>query len=308
MKVIITGRSGLIGSALDARLRSQGHEVVGVSRQPGPGELGWDLDTRSIDAAGFEGADAVVHLAGETIDGRWTSAKKRRIRQSRVVGTTLVAETIAGLDVPPAVLVSASAINYYGDRGHDVITEQTPPGSSFLAGVCVEWEGAARPAAEAGVRVVHPRTGIVLTPAGGALARMLPVFRLFAGGRLGSGEQMWSWITLADEVAALEYLIEHDLEGPVNLTAPAPVSNRQFAAVLGQVLGRPAVLPAPAFALRTVLGEMAEELVLTSIDIRPQVLTRSGFTFAHAELGPALRAVLGDPSSRRRSEGSDQDG
>jgi len=294
VKVIITGRSGLIGSALSRRLAGQGHEVTGMSRHPGPGELGWDPASGSIDAGGFEGADAVVHLAGESIDGRWTPDKKRRIRESRVVGTTLVAETIAGLDPPPGVLVSGSAINIYGDRGREVVTESTPPGSSFLAGVCVEWEGAARPAAEAGVRVVHPRTGLVLAPDGGALARMLPVFKLFAGGRLGSGEQMWSWISLADEVAALEYLLDHDIEGPVNLTAPNPVSNRQFATTLGEVLGRPAILPAPAPALRLVLGEMAEELVLTSMDIRPEVLTRSGFTFTHPELGPALRAVLGD--------------
>ena len=294
MKVIITGRSGLVGSALSRRLAGQGHEVTGMSRHPGPGELGWDPASGSIDAGGFEGADAVVHLAGESIDGRWTPDKKRRIRESRVVGTTLVAETIAGLDPPPGVLVSGSAINIYGDRGREVVTESTPPGSSFLAGVCVEWEGAARPAAEAGVRVVHPRTGLVLAPDGGALARMLPVFKLFAGGRLGSGEQMWSWISLADEVAALEYLLDHDIEGPVNLTTPNPVSNRQFATTLGEVLGRPAILPAPAPALRLVLGEMAEELVLTSMDIRPEVLTRSGFTFTHPELGPALRAVLGD--------------
>jgi uncharacterized protein len=293
MKVVVTGISGFIGSALAERLRVQGHEVIGVSRRPGPDTIVWDLAARTIDTAAFAGVDAVVHLAGETIDGRWTGAKKQRVRESRVVGTTLVASAAAAVADGPAVLVSASAVGYYGDRGDEVLTERSGPGSGFLAGVCLEWEAAARLAAEGGVRVATTRSGIVLSSAGGALARMLLPFRLGAGGRIGSGDQVWSWITIDDEVAALDHLLHNDIEGPVNLTAPAPVPNREFVRLLAQALHRPALLPAPAFALRLALGDTADELLLASADVRPEVLTASGFTFSHPTLEVALAHVLG---------------
>lgn len=293
MRIAITGITGMIGGALAERLRSGGHEVIGVSRSGGPGTIRWDLDAGTLDPTGLAGVDAVVHLAGEPIDGRWTAAKKRRILESRLAGTTLVAETIASMSDGPRVLVSASAIDFYGDPGPGAVTEDDPPGDTFLAGICRRWEDAATPAATAGCRVVHPRTGLVLSRDGGALARMLPLFRFGLGGRLGDGRQIWSWITLHDEVSALEFLLNADVEGPVNLTAPEPVSNREFTDALGAVLHRPTVLPAPAFAMRLVMGEMVDELVLTGGDIRPAVLEAAGFHFAHRTVEDGLRAVLG---------------
>lgn len=294
-RVLVSGSSGLIGSSLVPELTVRGYAVDPLVRTPpGPGEEGilWDPDSGEVDEEGLEGADAVVHLAGAPIDERWTSAQKERILRSREEGTRLLAETLAGLDDPPDVLVSASAVGYYGDRGDEVLTEGKDPGDAFLSEVCQRWEQACQPAREAGIRVVHPRTGIVLSTRGGALDRMLLPFRLGLGGRIGSGDQWWPWITLSDEVRALIHLLEGDLEGPVNLSAPNPVRNERFVDTLGDVLGRPTVFPLPAFVARLVFGEMADELLLASQRMEPARLEKDGFDFEHPELEEALESAL----------------
>jgi uncharacterized protein (TIGR01777 family) len=299
MDVVVTGSSGLIGSALIDALTHAGHHPIRLVRDnsataPDGDTLRWDPAAGTIDAEGFEGVDAVVHLAGESIAShRWTDEQKRRILASRVDGTTLVAETLASRRNPPSALVSASAIGIYGDRGDAVLTESASPADTFLADVVVAWEAAAEPARAAGIRVAHPRTGIVLSPDGGALPKMLPLFKLGLGGRFGSGRQYWSWITLQDEVRALLWLLEHDLSGPVNLTSPNAVTNAEFTKVLAGVLNRPAVLPVPAFGPKLVVGnELATELLFTSANVAPRALLDSGFEFEHPELESALRAVL----------------
>jgi uncharacterized protein (TIGR01777 family) len=297
MRVVVTGASGLIGTALGPSLRAAGHEFVPMARRPAPGGLQWDPGAGRIDAAGLEGADAVVHLAGAGIgDKRWNAAYKRVVFDSRVQGTTLLAETIAKLDRPPAVLVSGSAVGFYGDTGDNEVTEAGGRGAGFLGDVCEAWEAATAAASSAGVRVAHIRTGIVLTGRGGALKRMLLPFRLGVGGRLGSGRQWFSWISLADEVGAIEHILAHDtIAGPVNLTAPVPVTNAVFTKALGKTLHRPAVLPVPAAALKAALGaEMAHELLLMGQRVRPQRLTESGYRYAHPEVEGALRAALAD--------------
>ena len=301
MDIAITGASGLIGTALRASLEADGHRVVPVVRRPvGDGEraVRWDPAAGTIDRAGLEGLDAVVHLAGAGIgDKRWSDDRKREILESRSKGTALLADALAGLERKPPVLVSGSAIGYYGDRGDEVLTEQSTPGDIFLSEVCVAWEEAAAPAIEAGIRVPFARTGIVLATQGGALAKTLPLFKLGLGGKMGSGRQWWSWISLADEVAALRFLIDHDVTGPVNLTAPEPATNAHFTKVLGHVLGRPTVLPVPAFGPRLLLGaELADQLLFASQRVEPTVLEAAGFTFAHPDLDTALRAVLGKPA------------
>lgn len=300
MKIAITGSTGLIGSALSDSLSAEGHEVVDVVRRPTrPGEpaVRWDPEAGTIDTAGLEGVDAVVHLAGAGIgDKRWTDDYKRTILESRTRGTDLLARNLARLDRKPAVLVSASAIGYYGDTGDAAVTEDAPPGDDFLADVCVRWEAAATPAAEAGIRVVHPRTGIVLSPAGGALAKLLPLFKLGLGGRMGSGRQWWSWISLDDEVAALRHLIDHEVSGPVNLTAPHPTTNAELTGVLGTVLHRPTLLPVPSFGPKLLMGgELAESLLFTSQRVLPAALEASGYPFAHPDLEGALRSLLDRP-------------
>jgi uncharacterized protein (TIGR01777 family) len=292
MRIVVTGISGLIGSAVAKHLGGAGHEVIGVSRSPEAGQIGWDIDAGRLDPAAFEGVDAVVHLAGELIDGRWTAAKKQRILNSRVAGTRLVADTISRVDGGPEVLVSASAIGYYGDRGDETLTEQSTRGDLFLSSVCEAWEDATRPAAAAGIRVVNARMALVLSADGGALKRLRLIFLLGGGGRLGSGRQIWSWITLPDAAGVYAHLLTADVEGPVNVAAPNPVDNATFAKSLGRVLHRPSLLPAPAFALRVVLGPMADEMVLASANVRPAVLEASGYQFLHPDLEPALRAVL----------------
>ncbi|MBS1242186.1 MAG: uncharacterized protein H6R40_1613, partial [Gemmatimonadetes bacterium] len=264
-------------------------------RTPGPDELGWDPAAGRIDAAGLEGVDAVVHLAGESIaGGRWTTERKRRITASRLDGTRLLAGALAGLDRKPAVLVSASAIGIYGDRGDEVLTEDSTTGSGFLAELGVDWEAAADPARQAGIRVVTPRLGIILAPGGGALERMLPPFRLGAGGPLGSGRQWMSWLTLDDAVGMLHHVMTRDtIEGPVNAVAPAPVTNVEFARILGRTLHRPAVVPVPGLALELAFGELAREALLGSQRVRPAVLETHRYPFRDPTLHPALQRLLG---------------
>lgn len=300
MDIAITGSSGLIGRALTAALAAGGHRVVRVLRRdPAPGEdaLRWDPPAGTIDRAALEGIDAVVHLAGAGIgDRRWNEAYKREILESRTRSTALLASTLAGLERKPAVFLSGSAIGIYGDRGDEVLTEASEPGRSFLAGVAVQWEAEAAPAVEAGIRTAFLRTGIVLTPEGGALAKLLPLFRLGLGGRMGSGRQWWSWISLADEVGAIRFLLDAPVQGPVNLTAPTPVTNAEFTKVLARVLGRPALLPVPAFAPKLLRGpELAQELLFASQRVRPTVLEGAGYGFAHPDLETALRELLGRP-------------
>lgn len=296
----VTGSTGLIGSALCEALEAAGDAVVRVVRGAArSGEVGWDPAAGTIDASGLEGVDAVVHLAGRSIgQRRWTAAEKQRVLLSRTTGTELLARTLASLERPPAVLVSASAVGFYGDRGDEVLTEESGPGEGFMADVVRRWEEATGPAAEAGIRVALARSGVVLARDGGMLPRMLLPFRLFVGGRMGSGRQHLSWISLRDEVRALQWLLDHELSGPVNCTSPEPVTNAELAATLGRVLRRPAVVPAPAFALRAILGrELADELVLGSARVVPSRLLESGFEFEHPDLEGALRDLLQSPRS-----------
>lgn len=297
MRVAVTGASGLLGSALVARLGTRGHDPVTLVRRAasGPDEIRWDPGTEALDAEALEGVDAVVHLAGENVaGGRWTPERKARIRASRTQGTRLVAETLARMTKPPRVLVCASAVGYYGDTGSAVVDESAPPGSDFLAEVCQAWEASAAPARAAGIRVVHLRFGVILTPGGGALAKMLTPFRMCAGGVIGSGDQLMSWISLDDACGAVFHaLTNEELVGPVNAVAPAPVTNRTFTKALGAALGRPTVLPMPAFAARLAFGEMADAMLLASCGARPSRLVDTGYTFQDPDLEPCLRRLLG---------------
>lgn len=296
MDVCITGASGLVGSTLTAFLTTGGHKVSPFVRKAAkPGDIFWNPAENKIDAAALEGKSAVVHLAGEGIaSGRWTAAKKARIRDSRVVGTRLLCETLAKLKNPPKVLVSASAIGYYGDRADEELIETSTPGTGFLPDVCCQWEEATRPASEAGIRVVNTRIGVILTPRDAALAKMLTPFKLCLGGVVGSGRQWWSWISLDDVVGGIHHALMTDsLRGPVNLTAPIPVTNREFTKTLGRVLHRPTIFPMPAFAARLVLGEMANDLLLASARVLPKQLEASGYDFRHRDLETALRHLLG---------------
>lgn len=290
LKVVITGHTGLIGGALAESLEADGHRVVGVSRRPGA-TVTWDPAAGTIDADALEGADAVVHLAGETIEGRWTAKKKQRILNSRVAGTELLATTIAGLDDPPRVVVSGSAMGAYGSRGDELLPETASRGEGFLADVVDAWESAARPIA-AHARLAYARTSLVLSPDGGALEKMATITRLGGGGPLGDGRQFWSWITLDDEVRALRHLIEAEVEGPVNLATPNPVRQREFADTLAAVLHRPSFLPAPKFAIRAALGEMGQALLLDSARLVPEVLAGTGFEWRSPELAPALAELF----------------
>jgi uncharacterized protein len=295
MNVLVSGATGLIGSALIPELEAGGHSVTRLTRSPRSDEdVGWDPDAGTIEGD-LAGADIVVHLAGESIaEGRWTSEKKRRILESRQKGTRLLAEKIAGLPAPPSVMVSVSAIGYYGDRGNELLTEESEPGDLFLSRVCLEWEAAAEPAREAGVRVVHPRFGIVLSTEGGALGTTLPIFKLGGGGKIGSGKQYWSWVSLDDVVGAILHAIETDaLSGPVNVTAPDPPTNAEYTRVLGRVLNRPTFFTVPAPAARIALGGMADELLLASARVEPAKLEETGYEYRHPELEGALRNLVG---------------
>ena len=295
LTIAVTGSSGLVGSALVPFLTTGGHTVRRVvRRQPKRGEIAWDPEAGMIERDGFEGVDAVVHLAGENIaGGRWNAERKNRIRRSRVEGTRLLAETLASLARPPKVLVSASAYGIYGDRGEDELTEASTTGTDFLAEVAREWESATGPAADAGIRVVHTRFAIVLTPAGGALGRMLPAFEAGGGARLGHGRQWWSWVSIDDAIGLILHAIASPaLAGPVNVAAPGAQRNRAFTETLGEVLGRPTLLALPAPALRLAVGELADSL-LSSLKILPTVAVRTGYGFRHPDLRQALQHVLG---------------
>jgi uncharacterized protein (TIGR01777 family) len=302
MKIIVSGASGLVGSALVPSLVAAGHQVTALVRRParqptqaGVSEVEWNPAAGQLDAARLVGHDAAVHLSGENIaGGRWTDEKKERIRASRVQSTRLLAETLARLETRPRTFVCASAIGYYGDRGAEVLTEESAPGTDFLAEVCREWEAAAEAARAAGLRVVNLRFGVILSAEGGALAQMLTPFKLGIGGPLGSGQQYMSWLTRADAVGMIEYaLANENLSGPVNAVAPQAVTNSEFAQTMGRVLSRPAILPMPAFALRLTLGrEMAQALLLSSARVEPAKLKAAGYQFKHPQLEGALRHVL----------------
>ena len=302
MKVAVTGATGLIGSALVPFLRSGGHEAAPLRRAPaGRGGDGpsWDPDTGALSAGALDGLDAVVHLAGENVaGGRWTAARKARIRDSRVDGTRRLAEALAALPEPPRTLVAASAIGFYGDRGDEALDEASAPGEGFLPAVCQAWEEAAAPAREAGIRVVHLRIGVVLTPAGGALGQMLLPFRMGVGGVIGSGRQHMSWVALDDVLGGILHVLRTDgLTGAVNMVAPNPATNAEFTKTLGRVLRRPTILPLPGFAARLAFGEMADALLLASARVDPARLRQGGFAFGYPGLEDALRHVLGRTAS-----------
>lgn len=294
MRIAVTGANGLIGGALVPHLRRRGHVVVRlVRRAPAASdEAHWDPTAGQIDRAALQGVQAVIHLAGAGVgDRRWTASYKQRIRASRVQGTRTIARAVSELDSPPQVLISASAIGYYGDTGDHEADEQTPQGSGFLAEVAGEWEAAAEDARAAGIRVAHPRNGLVIARDGGAWGRMWPLFRSGLGGTLGNGRQWWSWISLRDEIAALEFLLHNDLHGPVNLTAPNPVTNAEVTDAMARILRRPARFDVPAVALRLALGEFASE-ILDSHRVRCAVLEGAGFEFADESITEGLRSAL----------------
>lgn len=304
MRIIVTGSTGLIGRALCASLNSDGHEVVrfvrSATRGHAPGStITWDPtagDASGIPAGSLEGVDAVVHLAGAGVgDKRWSDAYKRTIRDSRVLSTRTLAEAIAVSASKPRVFVSGSAIGFYGDTANTAVDESASRGTGFLSDVVVAWEEAAAAARNAGVRVVHPRTGLVMSKHGGAWQKLLPLFKLGLGGTLGNGQQWWSWISLRDEVRALRHLINSDMSGPVNLVAPEPATNRAVTKALAAALHRPALLPAPAFALRAALGEFSIE-VLGSQRVLPTALQRSGFTWLDSTLAEATATLLAEPA------------
>jgi uncharacterized protein (TIGR01777 family) len=300
MDIAITGASGLIGRALASSLRADGHRVRPFVRPSSsssdPGRITWDPTAGTIDAEALSGVDAVVHLAGEGIaSGPWTKAQRARIRDSRVDGTTLLSRAIADLDAPPSVLLSGSAIGFYGDRGDARVTEADGPGDDFLAEVCVAWEAATAPAEAAGIRVAHLRTGIVLDRSGGALGKQLPLFRLGLGGRAGRGTQWMSWISLVDEVRAIRFALdEATVAGPLNLTAPEPATNAEFTRALGAALHRPTFLTVPRFATKAPagIGDLVGSLLFTSARVEPAALLAAGFRFEHPALDGALEAVV----------------
>lgn len=298
MNILITGSTGMIGTVLIEALKKQNHRVTRLVRSPKPNSeptVLWNPASGTLNAKDVEGFDAVVHLAGESIAAsRWTEAQKARIRDSRVQGTALLSATLAKLAKPPKVLVCASAIGFYGNRGEEILREDSKIGTGFLAEVCQEWEDAAAPAKHKGIRVVHLRLGVVMSPKGGALAKMLLPFKLGLGGVVGNGKQYWSWVSLDDVIGAFLYALQNEnLSGAVNAVAPRAVTNAEFTKTLGKVLSRPTIFPLPGFAARLVLGEMADDLLLSSARIEPARLLAAGYQFKHPDLEGALRALLG---------------
>jgi uncharacterized protein (TIGR01777 family) len=295
MKIVVSGASGLIGTQLVAKLSSSGHEVVRlVRRSPKAGEIQWNPKSGTLDAAALEGTDAVIHLSGAGIgDKRWTDGYRKEILDSRTATTALLANTMASLSRKPSVFLSGSAIGIYGARNDEQLTEVSTHGTGFLAEVCEQWEAAAKPAVDAGIRTVYLRTGIVLSPKGGALKKLLPLFKLGVGGKFGNGKQWQSWISIDDEIGAIEYLLTANVIGAVNLTAPNPVTNAEFTKVLASVLKRPAIVPVPTFAPKILLGgELADALLFTGQRVIPAALNASGYTFKHTTLESALRSLL----------------
>ncbi len=304
MKILVTGSTGLVGSALVPLLTGEGHEVVRLVRPSSPrvppgSTLLWNPARGEIDRSGLEGFAAAVHLAGENIgEGRWNRERRDRIRRSREEGTRLLCDAFSGLSRPPRVLACASAIGYYGTRGEEILREESAPGKDFLAEVCRAWEGAAAGAAARGIRVVPLRFGVILSAAGGALAKVLPLFRLGLGGVVGSGSQYMSWISLEDAAGAIRHVLATEsLSGPVNSVAPRPVTNREYTRTLAAVLRRPAIVPLPASLLRMALGEMADSLLLSSARVEPARLLATGYRFQHPDLETALRKILGRAKS-----------
>jgi len=294
-KILIAGASGLVGSALVPKLKAGSAEVTPLVRSAAKsGEIEWRPDRGSIDAPAVEGCDAVINLAGDGIaNSRWTEEKKRRILDSRVNGTRLLSETIAHLSRRPATFINASAIGFYGSRGGELVDEGSGPGEGFLAGVCRQWESATAPAEQAGIRVVKLRLGVILTPDGGIMGSMLRPFKLGLGGKVGSGEQIISWVAMDDVVAAINFILQNEsLRGPINVVAPQPVTNEEFTKTLGRVLSRPTFMAMPAFAARLAFGEMADEMMLSSTRVAPAVLERAGYQFRFPQLRPALEHLL----------------
>ncbi len=295
MKILIAGASGLVGSALDLQLKAEGAEVTPLVRSAAKsGEIEWHPNRGTIDGPALEGFDAVINLAGEGIaNGRWTEAKKRRIIDSRVNGTRLLSETIANLSRKPKAFINASAVGFYGSRGDELVGEESGPGEGFLAGVCRQWESATARAEQAGIRVVKLRFGVILAKDGGILGSMLGPFKLGLGGKIGSGEQVISWVAIDDVVAAISFILQNEsLRGPVNVVAPHPVTNEEFTKTLGRVLSRPTFMAMPAFAARLAFGEMADEMMLSSTRVAAKVLNDAGFKFQYPELEGAVRAML----------------
>jgi uncharacterized protein (TIGR01777 family) len=293
-RILVSGVSGLIGAALLPSLKTSGWSVVRLVRgaAAGEGQIAWD-PAKAIAPEAVSGFDAVIHLAGESIFGRWTAGKKRKIRESRVAGTLNLAQALARAEEKPMVFVCGSAIGYYGNRGEEMLSEESAPGTGFLAEVCQEWEEATTPAVQADIRTAHLRTGIVLSPKGGALAAMLLPFKVGLGGRTGDGRQWMSWIDVRDMVGAIHHILKNDLlQGPVNMVAPKPVRNAEFAQTLAGVLSRPAIFPMPAFAAKLMFGEMGEELLLGSQQVEPGKLIASGYPFRYRELRAALEGLL----------------
>ena len=295
MKIVVSGASGLIGTQLVAKLSSSGHEVVRlVRRSPKSGEIQWNPKSGMLDATALEGADAVIHLSGAGIgDKRWTDGYRKEILDSRTATTALLAKTMASLSRKPSVFLSGSAIGIYGARNDEQLTEVSTHGTGFLAEVCEQWEAAAKPAVDAGIRTVYLRTGIVLSPKGGALKKLLPLFKLGVGGKFGNGKQWQSWISIDDEIGAIEHLLTANVSGAVNLTAPNPVTNAEFTKVLASVLKRPAIVPVPTFAPKILLGgELADALLFTGQRVIPAALNASGYNFKHTTIESAFRSLL----------------
>jgi uncharacterized protein len=293
-RILVSGASGPIGAVLLPSLKAKGFAVTRLVRNSatGPDQIRWD-PSLPLSPASVSGFDAVIHLAGESIVGRWTEAKKRRILESRTQGTGHLAEAAAKASPAPRVFISASAVGFYGNRGDEILREDSPSGEGFAAEICRAWEGATQPAVQAGIRSAQMRLGVVMSAQGGALPKMLPAFRLGLGGRLGSGRQWWTWVSVRDVVGAIHHVLQHEsLSGPVNTVAPNPVTNAEFTSILASVLKRPAMFPMPALAVRLVFGEMGEELFLASQRVEPAKLTASGYRFEHPDLRQALKEIL----------------